>query len=107
LPQGNVARACEYSIHRQEIGAKILVAGGGRCNVTNEFVDATRFNTTQSDRSPKSFVARVLRSFSVEQTHHFFDSIGVPLKLEQTGKYFPTSDSSRTVLNALARCRAR
>jgi predicted flavoprotein YhiN len=84
-----------------KIGAKILVAGGGRCNVTNEFVDATRFNTTQSDRGPKSFVARVLRSFSVEQTHRFFDSIGVPLKLEQTGKYFPTSDSSRTVLNAL------
>ena len=84
-----------------KIGAKILVAGGGRCNVTNEFVDATRFNTTQSERGPKSFVARVLRSFSVEQTHRFFDSIGVPLKLEQTGKYFPTSDSSRTVLNAL------
>jgi predicted Rossmann fold flavoprotein len=84
-----------------KIGAKILVAGGGRCNVTNEFVDATRFNTTQAERGPKSFVARVLRSFSVEQTHRFFNSIGVPLKLEQTGKYFPTSDSSRTVLNAL------
>lgn len=85
-----------------KIGAKILVAGGGRCNVTNEFVDASRFNTApQGVPLSKSFVARVLRSFSVEQTHRFFDALGVPLKLEETGKYFPVSDSSRTVLKAL------
>jgi predicted Rossmann fold flavoprotein len=87
---------------REKIGAKILVAGGGRCNVTNVKVDATRFHTENPDRSSKSFVARVLRSFSVEQTHRFFDEIGVPLKLEpEMGKYFPVSDSGRTVLNAL------
>ena len=85
-----------------KIGAKILVAGGGRCNVTNEFVDASRFHTSaQSAHISKSFVARVLRSFSVEQTHRFFSEIDVPLKLEETGKYFPVSDSARTVLNAL------
>jgi predicted Rossmann fold flavoprotein len=85
-----------------KIGAKILVAGGGRCNVTNEFVDASRFHTSaQSASIAKSFVARVLRSFSVDQTHRFFDEIGVELKLEETGKYFPVSDKARTVLNAL------
>src|SRR4028119_2384635 len=72
-----------------KIGAKILVAGGGRCNVTNEFVDASRFHTTNPDRGARSFVSRVLRSFSVEDTHRFFDAIGVSLKLEETGKYFP------------------
>ncbi|HEX8834371.1 MAG TPA: aminoacetone oxidase family FAD-binding enzyme [Abditibacteriaceae bacterium] len=87
---------------QSKIGAKILVAGGGRCNVTNEFVDASRFHTSaQSASVSKSFVARVLRSFSVEQTHRFFDAVGVPLKLEETGKYFPVSDSARTVLGAL------
>ena len=85
-----------------KIGAKILVAGGGRCNVTNEFVDASRFHSSsQSENIRKSFVARVLRSFSADQTHRFFEEIGVPLKLEETGKYFPVSDSARTVLNAL------
>jgi hypothetical protein len=49
----------------------------------------------------RSFVGRVLRAFNVEQTHHFFHARGVPLKLEETGKYFPVSDSSRSVLNAL------
>jgi len=94
---------------RDKIGAKILVAGGGRCNVTNEFIHPSRFHT-ESDVNgalalkgdgSKSFVGRVLRAFSVEQTHRFFESIGVPLKLEETGKYFPVSNSARTVLEAL------
>lgn len=89
------ARVCLLD-SQTKIGAKILVAGGGRCNVTNEFVDASRFHG-----GSKSFIARVLRAFNMEQTLRFFDSIGVPLKLEETGKYFPVSDSSRTVLNAL------
>ena len=85
-----------------KIGAKILVSGGGRCNVTNERVEVSRFHTDSAAPSAsKSFVARVLRSFSVEQTHRFFADAGVELKLEPTGKYFPVSDSSRTVLNAL------
>jgi predicted Rossmann fold flavoprotein len=49
----------------------------------------------------RSFVGRVLRAFSPESTHRFFESIGVILKLEETGKYFPITDSARTVLNAL------
>ncbi len=95
-----------------KIGAKILVSGGGRCNVTNEFVDASRFHTetpaangAASRRGAASggrpFITRVLRAFSVEDTHRFFEALGVSLKLEETGKYFPVSDSSRTVLDAL------
>ncbi|HEX8551526.1 MAG TPA: aminoacetone oxidase family FAD-binding enzyme [Abditibacteriaceae bacterium] len=102
-PQKDGRRAKVLLLDGQtKIGAKILVAGGGRCNVTNERVDATRFHTDSSAPSlNKSFVARVLRSFSVEQTHRFFAAAGVELKLEPTGKYFPVSDSARTVLNAL------
>ncbi|MDQ3815941.1 MAG: aminoacetone oxidase family FAD-binding enzyme [Armatimonadota bacterium] len=81
---------------QHKIGAKILVAGGGRCNVTNAYVDASRFHS--DSLSP---VGRVLRAFSLEDTFRFFDRIGVPLKLEETGKYFPVSNSARTVLNAL------
>lgn len=90
-----------------KIGAKILVAGGGRCNVTNEFVAATRFHNESDEAGAaqkhphKTFVGRVLRAFSVEATHRFFSEAGVELKLEETGKYFPITDSARTVLNAL------
>lgn len=94
---------------REKIGAKILVSGGTRCNVTNEFVHPSRFHTDSDPNREmafkgdgmRSFVGRVLRAFSSENTLRFFENIGVELKLEDTGKYFPVSDSSREVLNAL------
>ncbi len=81
----------------KKVGAKILVSGGSRCNVTNEHVVPARFNGEGS----APFIARILRSFSPADTHRFFREIGVELKLEATGKFFPTTDSSRTVLAAL------
>lgn len=79
-------------------GAKILVSGGGRCNVTNERV-------TEADYcgGPAPLVKRVLRTFGVEDTLAWMRALGVGLKLEPTGKYFPTTDSARTVLDALLR----
>ncbi len=81
----------------KKVGAKILVSGGSRCNVTNVAVVPSRFH---GEGAP-AFVARVLRAYSPDQTRKFFEEIGVPLKLEETGKYFPVSDSSREVLGAL------
>ena len=94
---------------REKIGAKILVSGGTRCNVSNEWVHPSRFHTDSDPNKEmafkgdgaRSFVGRVLRAFSPESTLRFFAVIGVELKLEETGKYFPVSDSSREVLNAL------
>ena len=83
----------------KKVGAKILVSGGSRCNVTNEHVVPARFNGDNC----APFIARILRSFSPADTHRFFHEIGVELKLESTGKFFPTSDTSRTVLAALLR----
>lgn len=81
------------------IGAKILVSGGGRCNVTNARVHPSDFH------APKSIVSRILRRFDEQATTHWFDSLGVKLKQEPTGKLFPTTDKARTVLTALlTRC---
>lgn len=82
---------------QETIGAKILVSGGGRCNVTNEFVDASHFHSGSS-----AFVASVLGAFGVDDTLAVFDRLGVPLKIEpEMGKYFPVSDSAQSVLDAL------
>jgi len=80
----------------KKLGAKILVAGGGRCNVTHHQVDPSRYAG-----STKSAISRVLRQFDVPETTQFFSDLGVDLKREDTGKLFPTTDSSRDVLNAL------
>jgi predicted Rossmann fold flavoprotein len=82
----------------RKLGAKILVAGGGRCNVTHERVADTDY----AGSSPPA-IRKVLRRFTVADTIGFFTAAGVELKTEDTGKLFPTSDSARTVLDALVR----
>jgi len=79
-------------------GAKILVSGGSRCNVTNAVVTERDFWG-----GPSTIVRRVLRAFTVEETVSFFRAIGVPLHEEPGGKLFPDSNRSRDVLAALLR----
>ena len=78
------------------IGAKILVAGGGRCNVTHAIVDHTAFAGSTS-----ASIKRILVRFGVPDTIRFFAERGVVLKREPTGKLFPVTDRARTVLDAL------
>jgi hypothetical protein len=79
-------------------GAKILVSGGSRCNVTN---------TTVSERDfwggRPAVIRRVLRAFPVADTLAFFREIGVSLHEEAGGKLFPDSNRARDVLAALLR----
>ncbi len=80
----------------RKIGAKILVAGGGRCNVTHQKV-------TEADYagSTPAAIRKVLKRFTEADTVAFFEQAGVGLKTEETGKLFPLTDSARTVLAAL------
>jgi predicted Rossmann fold flavoprotein len=80
------------------IGAKILVAGGGRCNVTHHSVDEKAY----AGSSPNA-IKNVLRRYGVAETVKFFEAYGVELKREDTGKLFPTTDDAHTILNALLR----
>ncbi len=82
-------------------GAKILVSGGSRCNVTHHRVTPEDYN------GPRNVVRNILRAFTEQQTIEWFASLGVTLKQEDTGKLFPTTDTARTVLAALLdRCQA-
>ncbi|PYR43170.1 MAG: aminoacetone oxidase family FAD-binding enzyme [Acidobacteria bacterium] len=79
-------------------GAKILVSGGSRCNVTNATVSERDFWG-----GPPAIVRRVLRAFPVADTVRFFDEIGVRLHEEAGGKLFPVTSRARDVLEALLR----
>ncbi|MCG3121337.1 MAG: hypothetical protein ALAOOOJD_04381 [bacterium] len=80
----------------RKLGAKILVSGGGRCNVTHQQVEAAAYAG-----SSRHAINKVLRRFEVSQTISFFRELGVELKREETGKLFPITDSARTILDAL------
>ena len=83
----------------KSMGAKILVSGGGRCNVTHAVVRPQDFHGSQP------VIRNILAAFPEQMTCRWFASLGVELKQEETGKLFPTTDKARTVLNALlCRC---
>lgn len=79
-----------------KLGAKILVSGGGRCNVTHDVVTVDAYAG-----SSRNAIKKVLQRFDVPATIALFRELGVELKREETGKLFPTTDQARTVLNAL------
>ena len=79
-------------------GAKILVSGGSRCNVTNTVVTEDDYN---GGRAP--IIRRMLRTFPARDAVDFFRRIGVGLHEEPGGKLFPDSNRSRDVLDALLR----
>ena len=77
-------------------GAKILVSGGSRCNVTNAAVSERDF----SGGKP-AIVRRILRALPPDEVIAWFGSLGVPMHEEAHGKIFPNSNRARDVLNAL------
>ena len=77
-------------------GAKILVSGGSRCNVTNTAVSEHDFWGGR-----RSIIRKVLRALTVDETVAFFRDLGVALHEERDGKLFPDSNRSRDVLAAL------
>lgn len=82
-----------------KVGAKILISGGGRCNITNSEVRPEDFN---GSRHP---VRNILAAFDQRAASSWFESMGVRLKREEDGKLFPVSDRARTAVDALVgRC---
>ena len=80
----------------KKLGAKILISGGGRCNVTNDIVTSNDFWG-----GSRHVIRRALDAFPVAQTVAFFREIGVSLHVEPGGKMFPDTNKARTVLDAL------
>jgi len=86
-------------------GRKILISGGGRCNVLPSRVDEQRFVT---DSSPNT-LRRIIRSWPLEEQIRFFeDDLGIPLELEaESLKLFPASHKARDVRDGLMACARR
>ena len=80
-------------------GRKILISGGGRCNVLPAELDPGRF---VSDSSPNT-LKRLLRAWPLSEQRAFFETtLGIPLALEaETNKLFPRSNRAREVRDKL------
>ena len=79
--------------------SKVLVSGGGRCNVTHACFENSRLasNYPRGERQLKGAFAR----FSTKDTIEWFNAKGVKLKTENDGRMFPTTDNSETIADCL------
>ena len=86
-------------------GRKILISGGGRCNVLPVRSDPARFVT---DSTPRA-MQRMLRAWPLREQVLFFEKdLGIPLAEEsETSKLFPASNRARDVRDALLRLARR
>ena len=79
-------------------GKKLLLTGGGRCNLTNlktnnEFLNEVNYN--------KKYLYSAINIFGPNEIYNYFETRNVPLKIEEDNKVFPESNQSVDVLNVL------
>jgi len=80
-------------------GRKILISGGGRCNILPSTLAPEQFVSS----APPQLLRRMLRAWPLDGQKRFFEQeAGLPLVLEpETGKYFPACNSARQVRDLL------
>jgi len=82
---------------REKYGAKIIMSGGTRCNLTNREVSEKDYATNEPN-----IVRAILRGYTSDQAVHFFNEIGIETAEEPgIGKIFPVADSGQFVLEML------
>ena len=84
----------------ERLGKKLNITGKGRCNLTN---DADRETFLASVPRNGRFLYSALSRFGPRETMAFFESLGVPLKVERGRRVFPVSDRAFDVSAALER----
>lgn len=84
-----------------ELGKKLLITGGGRCNLTNAESDARKF-VEKLGKNGKFFFSPIA-AFGTQQTIAFFEGLGLKTKVEDRNRVFPVSNDAVDVLEALKR----
>ncbi|WP_096595248.1 aminoacetone oxidase family FAD-binding enzyme [Calothrix sp. NIES-2098] len=79
--------------------AKVLISGGGRCNVTHACFEAQRL-VQNYPRGGKALLGAFTR-FQPQDTIAWFAARGVQLKTEADGRMFPITDNSETIVDCL------
>lgn len=81
------------------LGNKLLLTGGGRCNITNAIFDIEQLLSYFP--ASKKYLYSPFSTFSVSDTFEFFEKCGLPLVIEARNRVFPVTQSSQTVLDVM------
>lgn len=77
------------------VGKKILATGNGKCNFSNEFMNAGCYYGSGVD-----YIEKVYDNFGVEDTKEFFRNLGMRIR-SRNGYLYPASEQAATVLDIL------
>lgn len=78
------------------LGKKVLISGGGRCNVTTGIRDVKA--VLRCYPRGEKFLSKALYGFPPESVVDWFEAHGVPLKTEEDLRVFPVSDNGKDVV---------
>lgn len=79
-----------------KLGNKVIISGGGRCNVTTGITDV-RTVLTKYPRGNK-FLSSAMYNFPPQAVYDWFEAQGVPLKVEEDLRVFPQSDNGKDIV---------
>ena len=83
----------------KQLGEKLKISGGGRCNITNAEYDIRKFLAHYGNAA--EFLFSPFSQFGVKNTFEFFESLGLPLVVQARNRAFPHTEKSVDVVNVL------
>lgn len=83
------------------LGKKLLITGGGRCNVTNNKPEIRTM--LGKYKGNDQFLFSAFSQFSVQDALDFFNTRGMPTKEEAEGRVFPVSNKAQSVWDVLVK----
>ncbi len=82
-----------------QLGEKLRITGGGRCNITNAEFDLRTL--LKNYGKAEQFLYSAFTEYGVQDTIDFFKQLGLPVKIEAHKRAFPVSEKAEDVVNAL------
>jgi len=83
----------------KEMGAKLKITGGGRCNVTHAEFDVRKLLPFYKEN--EKFLYSAFSQFGVQDTFDFFEKLGLPLIVQALNRAFPKTEKALDVFKAL------
>lgn len=83
----------------KRLGEKLRISGGGRCNITNAELNLNKL--LPHYKNTEQFLYSAFTQFGVKETFSFFESRGLPLKVEANNRAFPKTENAFDVVRVL------
>jgi len=86
----------------KELGKKLSISGGGRCNITNDESDLRKFLEYYATKNKADqFLFSTFTQFDKNDTFKFFKELGLPIVVETRQRAFPQTQKATDVVKVL------